>query len=64
LKQQLNKNQQIGIEYFASAPGPETELGEICETMPSFCRLVELMNSGRKENTLYAFRIYENLQNE
>jgi hypothetical protein len=64
LKQRLKKNQQIGIEYFATVPGPETELGEVCQTMPSFCQLVELANNDQDKNTLYAFQIYLELQHE
>jgi hypothetical protein len=51
LKQRLKKNQQIGIEYFATVPGPETDLGEVCQTMPSFCQLVELANNNQDKLT-------------
>lgn len=64
LKQKLPKNSQIGVEYFATVPNPDTPLGAICDNLENFCKLVELMNSVQDKDTIYAFKIYLNLPNE
>jgi len=64
LKKRLKLKQQIGIEYMASVPRLEDFLGELCPNLPNYCLLVGLINNEPQDKTLYAVKIYLNLQNE